>query len=81
VIQLGTHKQRMLLRRDQVLDELQIDEEQFEDFIKSNLITEVQIRGHRRFDSDEVDLAKLSLSISRNSHRNQTRLRSARHAR
>ena len=53
--QLGTRKQRMLLRRDQVLDELDIDEDRLEELIDSKLLTEVRIRGHRRFDSDEVD--------------------------
>ena len=45
----------MLLRKDQVLDELQIDDEQLDQLTDSNQLTEVRIRGHRRFDSDEVD--------------------------
>jgi hypothetical protein len=49
----------MLLRRQQVLDELQVDEDQLEELIDSNLLSEIRIKGHRRFDSDEVDdLAK-----------------------
>lgn len=45
----------MLLRRDQVLGELDIDEDQLEEFLDSNLLSEIRIRGHRRFDTDEVD--------------------------
>ena len=45
----------MLLRKGQVLDELQIDDEQLNQLIDSYQLTEVRIRGHRRFDSDEVD--------------------------
>jgi predicted metalloprotease len=52
---LGTREQRNLLRRDQVLNELDIDDDRLEEFIDSNLLSEIRIRGHRRFDSDEVD--------------------------
>jgi hypothetical protein len=55
VTQTGKRKQRLLLRRDQVLDELDIDEDRLDGFIDSNLLSEIRIRGHRRFDSDEVD--------------------------
>jgi hypothetical protein len=52
---MGTRVQRMLLRRDQVLDELDLDEDRLGELIDSRVLTEVRIRGHRRFDSDEVD--------------------------
>ena len=52
---MKTRTQRMLLCRDQVLDELRVGDDQLEDLIESNLLSEVRIRGHRRFDSDEVD--------------------------
>ena len=45
----------MLLSRDQVLEQLQVGEDELEELIDSNRLTEVRIRGHRRFDSDEVD--------------------------
>lgn len=45
----------MLLLREQALDELQIQDEQLDKLIDTNQLTEVRIRGHRRFDSDEVD--------------------------
>jgi len=55
VTQSEPRSQRMLLCRQQVCDELEIDENRLEEFIESNLLTEVRIRGHLRFDSDEVD--------------------------
>ena len=58
-----TSEQRMLLRRDQVLDELMLGEDQLEDLIESQLLTEVRIRGHRRFDSAEVDELQSSTSM------------------
>jgi len=45
----------MLLTSEQVLDELQVGEDRLDDLIDSNLLFEIRIRGHRRFDSDEVD--------------------------
>ena len=52
---MTTRKQRVLLSRDQVLEQLQVGEDELEELIDSNRLTEVRIRGHRRFDSDEVD--------------------------
>jgi len=50
--------QQVLRRMDQVLEQLQVGEDELEELIDSNRLTEVRIRGHRRFDSDEVnDLA------------------------
>jgi excisionase family DNA binding protein len=58
VSRMTTRKQRVLLSRDQVLEQLQVGEDELEELIDSNRLTEVRIRGHRRFDSDEVnDLA------------------------
>jgi len=55
VSRMTTRKQRVLLSRDQVLEQLQVGEDELEELIDSNRLTEVRIRGHRRFDSDEVD--------------------------
>jgi predicted Zn-dependent protease with MMP-like domain len=78
VTRLKTRPQRMLLRRDQVLDELQVEEDQLEEFIEAKLLTEVQIRGHRRFDSEEVDLIKLKSPTSRTRGGGQEFLRASR---
>lgn len=47
------------------MDELQVDEDQLEVLLDSNLLSEVRIRGHRRFDSDEVDQIRLKESNPR----------------
>lgn len=49
-----TSVMRMLLYRHQVLKQLQMGEDELEELIDSNRLTEVRIRGHRRFDSEEV---------------------------
>jgi len=54
-MQIGTRLHRVLLRRVQVLDELAVDDDQLEELIEASQLTEVSIRGHRRFDSHEVD--------------------------
>jgi hypothetical protein len=59
-----TRRQRVLLCRDQVLDELQVGEDRLEELIDSNMLTEVRIRGHRRFDSEEVDQINLQFATS-----------------
>jgi hypothetical protein len=65
VTQLRTKQQRVLLRRDQVLDELQIEEDRLEELIDANLLTEIRVRGYRRFDSDEVDQIRFQGSTPR----------------
>ena len=46
---------RMLLSADQVLDALNASEDQIQELLDSDLLTEIRIRGNKRFDSYEVD--------------------------
>jgi hypothetical protein len=45
----------MLLSWDQIIDELNASEEQIKELLNADLLTEIRIRGNRRFDSYEVD--------------------------
>ena len=60
-----TSVMRMLLYRHQVFKQLQMGEDELEELIDSNRLTEVRIRGHRRFDSDEVRRSQLGRSSCR----------------
>ncbi len=42
---MGTRVQRTLLRRDQVLDELDIDEDRLEELIDSNVVSDTDSRA------------------------------------
>jgi len=74
VKRLKTRVQRVLLNREQVLDELRVGEDQLEDLIDADVLSVIQIRGHRRYDSDEVDQLDLRNLRSR-LHRNDKRPR------